>query len=313
MADGRDEARQKDRTSNKYAAKKAASERLAAERAAARRSERRRNILIAGGATAAVIAVIVVIVVVGVSSKKSASGGGNAVTPAPASVTSALAKAATSTLTTATTPDLSSIEPPTAITADPLKGSNGKPEVLYVGAEYCPYCAATRWPLAVALSRFGTFSNLQTTYSSDTDVDPHTPTLSFYKSSYTSQYVDFVSKEIEDGLQKPLETLTSAENTIFQKYGIAKGQSSPGYPFIDFGGKWAQVGLSFDPATLKGMTPDSVAKSISDSSSKAGKTIQSGADVFTALICEQTGAQPANVCNAAGVKAAASALSSSGK
>jgi hypothetical protein len=29
----------------------------------------------------------------------------------------------------------------------------GKPEMLYIGAEFCLYCAELRWPLAVALSR----------------------------------------------------------------------------------------------------------------------------------------------------------------
>ena len=42
----------------------------------------------------------------------------------------------------------------------------GKVEITYVGAEYCPYCAAERWAIAVALSRFGTFSNLSGTHSS---------------------------------------------------------------------------------------------------------------------------------------------------
>ena len=49
-----------------------------------------------------------------------------------------------------------SIDAP-ALTAD------GKPEVLYVGAEYCPFCAAERWPVVVALSRFGTWSGLSAT------------------------------------------------------------------------------------------------------------------------------------------------------
>ena len=46
-----------------------------------------------------------------------------------------------------------------------LKDQDGKPLITYVGAEYCPYCAAERWALAVALSRFGTFSNLSATHS----------------------------------------------------------------------------------------------------------------------------------------------------
>ena len=44
--------------------------------------------------------------------------------------------------------------------------ANGKPEMLYMGAEYCPYCAAERWSMIVALSRFGTFSGLSTVHSS---------------------------------------------------------------------------------------------------------------------------------------------------
>ena len=46
--------------------------------------------------------------------------------------------------------------PPTTISGAALT-SGGKPEMLYIGAEYCPYCAAERWAMIVALSRFGTF------------------------------------------------------------------------------------------------------------------------------------------------------------
>src|SRR5579859_6089580 len=77
----------------------------------------------------------------------------------------------------------------------PLVGPTGKPEFFYTGAEYCPYCAAQRWAVVVALSRFGTFSKLNQTTSSATDVYPSTPTFSFYQSAYSSQYIDFVSVE----------------------------------------------------------------------------------------------------------------------
>src|SRR6267143_6411690 len=42
---------------------------------------------------------------------------------------------------------------------------NGKPEVLYVGAEYCPFCAAERWSMIVALDKFGTFTGIQNSKS----------------------------------------------------------------------------------------------------------------------------------------------------
>jgi hypothetical protein len=32
----------------------------------------------------------------------------------------------------------------------------GHPLTVFVGAQYCPYCASMRWPLVEALNRFGT-------------------------------------------------------------------------------------------------------------------------------------------------------------
>jgi len=302
MADGRDD---KGRTSTKYAAKKAATERIAAQRAAQQRSDRKRNLLMAGGGVLAVVVVIGGIVFAGLSTKKGT--GSSAVVPASSAVSQAIASVATSSLTAQ--PNLSTIGgPPAALTGGALTSSGGLPQVLYVGAEYCPNCAATRWPLAIALSRFGTFSGLSTTYSSTTDVDPHTPTLSFRNASYKSTYINFDSKEQVDGNNQPLQNLTTAENALFQKLGGTTSQPQPGYPFIDFGGKWKQNGTSYDPALLKGMTPDQVASTMSDAKSKPGAAIQASADVFTAEICDMTGGKPTNVCTATGVVTATTAL-----
>jgi hypothetical protein len=299
MVDGRDDGH-KGRTSTKYAAKKAATERIALARAVEQKAARRRSIMMAGGITLAVVVVIGVIVGVGLSQKKS-TGAGHAVVSASSAVTTGLTSAAA---LTSTTPDLTLVKgPPTRLTGAPLT-SGGKPEVLYVGAEYCPYCGVTRWPFTVALSRFGTFSNLQTTYSSATDTaGPNTPTLSFHGATYSSPYIDVVTREQEDGAQKPLETLTAAETSLFENYG--KGA----YPFIDFGGTWMQSGASADPATLAGLTPDDVAKDLADPSTKPGAMVLAGADTFTAIICGLDGGKPANVCTAVGVVAATTALS----
>ena len=37
--------------------------------------------------------------------------------------------------------------------------SSGMPEMLYIGADYCPFCAITRWGMIVALMRFGNMVN----------------------------------------------------------------------------------------------------------------------------------------------------------
>lgn len=294
MADGRNSSRQGDRTSPKYQAKKAASERVAAARAAQVRAARKRSIMYAGGIGGIVVIIIAVIVIVGVSHKSSKTAAKiNPVVPASATVTAGLAKAVS--LDT-TAPVLSTITgPPKRLGAAALTAADGKPEVLYIGAEYCPYCAVTRWPLTLALSRFGTFTGLQTTLSSSTDVGANTPTLSFKGSTYTSDYINFTGIEYQDGAGKVIGKLTAEQSSLFQSLG---GGS---YPFIDFGGKWVQSGASYSTDVLKGLTPEQVATTLSDATTKVGSTIQSSADIFTAAICQMDGGKPANVCTAAGV------------
>lgn len=303
MADGRDD---KGRTSAKYVAKKAASERIATQRAAQQRADRRRNLLMAGGGVLAVVLVIGGIVFAGLSSKKSSSSGIHAVVPASATVTKAISAAVP---LTSTTPALNAVTgPPKVLSGAALTSASGKPEVLYVGAEYCPYCGVTRWPLAIALSRFGVLSGLQTTYSAANDTaGPNTPTLDFRNATYKSDYIDFTGIEYEDGAGKVIATLTTAQNSLFENLGGGN------FPFIDFGGKWAQSGASYPTATLAGLTPDAVAGQLTNSSSKIGSTIQAAADVFTATICDMTDGKPSNVCTSAAVATAATALASLAK
>ena len=42
----------------------------------------------------------------------------------------------------------------------PSISSAGKPTFVYIGAQGCPYCAQERYVFAIALSRFGNFTNL---------------------------------------------------------------------------------------------------------------------------------------------------------
>src|SRR5579863_6762146 len=72
-----------------------------------------------------------------------------------------------------------------------LNGPTGKPEVLYMGAEYCPYCAAQRWAMIVALDKFGSFTGITYMQSSSTDIYPNTPTFAFVNSNYSSSYISF--------------------------------------------------------------------------------------------------------------------------
>ena len=172
-----------------------------------------------------------------------------------------------------------------------LTGATGKPEVLYVGGEFCPFCAAERWPLIIALSRFGTFSGLSTTASSEQIEFPNTPTFTFRSATYTSQYIDFRGVETTDRQQQPLTTLSASEDQIFGKYNPGRT-----IPFIDFGNRYTSVGAMYSPETLSGQSWQAVVDEVKDPSTVQAKAIVGSANLITAAICKMTSDQPSAVC-----------------
>ncbi|HET8930613.1 MAG TPA: DUF929 family protein [Acidimicrobiales bacterium] len=172
--------------------------------------------------------------------------------------------------------------------------SDGKPEVLYVGAEFCPYCAGERWAMVVALSKFGTFSGLTTIHSSEGDV----PTLSFLDATYSSEFVSFNPIELQGQDREPLEEATEAERALFERLGRG------GFPFIDFGGTAVQSGGSVDVTNLIDRDPEEIAATLAastdsdtDPTSLEGN-VNAVAGGFITTICGLTGDQPAEVCAA---------------
>jgi Domain of unknown function (DUF929) len=295
-------------TGRTAAQRKAAAKQAAAQRALAAERGRRRQWLLAGGAIAVIVAIVAVLVAVKVTSGSSRPGSVAQSGAASAQVVSAVTGVPTAVSDGVGTGTVKSL--PTPLTGPPLT-ADGKPRVLYVGAEYCPYCAAERWALAVALSRFGTLSGLGTTTSSPTDVYPSTATLSFHGASYTSQYLSLTATEIESNQAvgngyAPLDTLDPADATLFQDVGQGA------FPFVDIGGKYAISGASYDPAVLQGKSREQIAAALSDPNSPIAKAVDGTANVLTAALCQLTGNQPGAVCTSAGVTAAAKALASRG-
>jgi len=181
--------------------------------------------------------------------------------------------------------------------------SGGKPEMLYIGAEFCPFCGAERWGMAIALSRFGTFTTpLRGIHSSSTDVDPSTPTLTFYKSGYTSKYLVFTPVENETVTKALLQTPTASQQALWDKYN--KGY----YPFVDFGNQYVIKLPSYDPGVLANMTWAQVAAALHDPSSPVAQGADGTANLITAAICKMTKGQPGDVCTAPGVVKASGSL-----
>lgn len=206
---------------------------------------------------------------------------------------------------------LKPVSPAAPLTAD------GKPRVLYVGAEYCPYCAAERWAVVAALSRFGTFDGLGQTTSAHADIYPDTPTLSFHGSSYTSPYLSFTgyetqSNQVQGTTYAPLDTLSRSDEKVFDTYdGPPYLDQSGSIPFLDVGGRYLTQGASYSPKLFAGLTHAQALSQIRDPSSPLSKSVLGAANTFTASICQLTNGQPAKVCTSSGVTAAAAELDQS--
>jgi thiol-disulfide isomerase/thioredoxin len=264
-----------------------ARDRVAAQQRAAKEAERRRRLIAISGITVVVL-VVVAIVVFFELNKKSQAGSSNGALPAsvqsnlsvPASTLAAVGIGSSAT---------QYFKPATG----PLLVSGGKPEMLYIGAEWCPFCAAERWAMAVALSRFGTFTPLKGIHSSATDVYPNTATLTFYNSKYSSKYLVFTPVENQDVNKNTLVTLTSAQQTLWTKSGSS-------YPFIDIGNRFT-VGSTYSPQVLQGLSWEQIAADLHKPSTAVAQGAVGSANLFTAAICKITNNQPANVCTTAPV------------
>jgi hypothetical protein len=290
-------------------------EKIAAQRAAERRAEKRRRILIASGSIVAVLAIVLAFVVIKLNSKPPSSSASNGPTGAAlSSVVSDVTSVPASVLDKVGsgsgqfTGKIQTINGGTPLTA------NGKPEMLYMGAEYCPYCAAERWAMIVALSRFGTFSGLATVHSAaangagNAEPYPNTPTWTFVNSKFTSPYLTFTPVEMQtnipdksSGTYTNLQTPTKAQEALLTKYDAppyVDASAAGSIPFINFGNKYVSIGASYSPQVLAGLSWSQIAADLHNPNSKVAQAINGTANYITAAICKMTGNQPASACTA---------------
>jgi uncharacterized protein DUF929 len=188
-----------------------------------------------------------------------------------------------------------------------LLGPHGHPEFFFAGAEFCQYCATERWAILNALGRFGSFSHLGQMQSYEENIS----TFSFYQSTYSSQYVDFVPVEaLGNALDRDgqhfvkLQILTAQQQQIFTTYnGPPYFQAAGSFPFIDLGNSYLIQESGFDPGILQGHSRQStlswqaIANALSDPASPITKAIIGTANYLTAALCALTRQPPASVCH----------------
>ncbi len=276
--------------------------------------------VMAWGAVGLVIIVVVVFVVVDLT--KSPNTSYVPVTPAPAAVITDVTTIPTSVFNRVGIPASANLAVPTVISGQPPMTLDGKtPAMLYFGAEFCPFCAAERWGMVVALSRFGTFSGLKVTASSLTDNYSGTRTFSFYGSTYTSKYLSFFPIESETNIPTStgytsLQNPTPAEEKVIAKYSQppyvqASPNSTPGsvsFPFVDIDNKVIISGANYSPGILAGASWSQIGATLDQPSNPIAQAIIGTSNYISAAICDATGGHPGNVCSSSGVQAAAKAL-----
>jgi hypothetical protein len=259
-----------------------AREKASQARAEAQRAEQRRRAITIIGSVVGVVVVLAVIAIIALN-HHSSTPTSEVTTPADPAVVSKLTSVPDSTLATIG-------QGSSAMLVKPASGAplttDGKPTFMYVGGEFCPFCAAERWSMVQALSKFGTFSGLRQMHSSEDNI----PTFDFKDATYSSKYLAFAPREIQDQNHQPLQTLSSAEQAIYQQAGA-------GFPFLYFNGKYSQDGAGYSPLVLQGLTHLQVAEKSGDPSSDVGKGVSGEGNVLTAALCGMTGNQPTNVCS----------------
>jgi hypothetical protein len=260
-----------------------ARERIAAQRIARRRAETRVRLLVSGTAVAAVLGATALLV--GVRSP-----------PAPPAVRESDAPPAI--VRQATTVPLSVIAraSPGQVAA-PLQEvakpgapltTHGKATIVFVSEESCPFCAAERWSLVVALSHFGTWSNLGSTRSSATDVYPNTATFSFRSVHYHSAEITLRTTELADNLGHPLQAETPLDAKLIATYDVPpfvnSADQSGAVPFLDIANRFILAGAQYNPQVLAGLSAAQIAGQLRDPSSPVAQAIDGSAKVVVAAI-----------------------------
>jgi hypothetical protein len=178
---------------------------------------------------------------------------------------------------------------------------DGKPAI-FVSEESCPFCAAERWPLVVALAHFGSWSNLGSTRSSATDVYPNTATFSFRAARYRSAEITLRTTELTDNTGRALQPETPLDARLIGAYDVPpfvnSADQSGAVPFLDIANHYILAGAQYSPQILAGLSAAQIAGQLRNPSSPVAQAIDGSAKIIIAAINRvlhgtPTGARPA--------------------
>jgi hypothetical protein len=191
-----------------------------------------------------------------------------------------------------------------------IAGGAPQPVVFFYGAEFAPYAAVQRWPLIMALSRFGSFNQLGLMQSSGTTAFANLSTFTFWNVSYASKYLILESVERYSSLNPTgARYLGLQRPDARQAAAIATFGSSPNtFALTDVANRYVLNGSSFAPGVLAGLSQSQIAGNLSTPASPLTQAVVSAANEISAGICAVDGDRPDAVCQSRGVLAADAAL-----
>lgn len=171
------------------------------------------------------------------------------------------------------------------VAGEPFKRESEKVLVYYLGAGFCPWCAAERWAIVEALKHFGTWEDLKPDKSAEKN-EPYLnlPTYNFHGAKYKSEYVDFIGREFQDRNFQDLEPFTDSDNLIIDNYNL-QGV----IPFVFIAGKYIRIGSGPKPQQLDGLTYEDIRKQLESRDTDLAKAIYDEANHMAALIFHSIG------------------------
>ncbi len=248
----------------------------------------------------AVVVVIAAVAVVGIYLATSARGANDAYVGKPVSqmIYSSMHQAALASYGASGSTYMTAVQD---VGGQPMS-MDGKPILISATGEHCAPCALQRWPLVLALVRFGNFTDLE--YMTSSAAEGDYATFAFADSSYQSNYLVFQPYEVYDRSGTPFQALPANYSSANEQYG------SSSIPFLDFAGKYVvSGGILSNPSLLGTKNWTQIISSITTGDT-LGTQIRQATNVITAVICKTTGENPASVCNQGSISGLSTSLAS---
>jgi hypothetical protein len=260
---------------------------------------------------ALVLLVVIVLVVLNLTSNSPTGAAPPPVQPASSALVGDVTNIPASVFNKVGDPSLPLLSAPAVVHGASVLEVHGRPAIVWVGALYCPACAAERWALVIALGRFGTFDKLYSTTSATTDVFPGTPTFSLEGAVYHSSLLSLAAVEEYGNEESELapagyERLASpngVEVASLKAYDRSPWADPAVLPFIDVANRMVLSGATFTPGLLHGLSMQQI---VSDLVNKPGnqttRALVGAANQITAAICAVIAKPPADVCSSPAIK-----------